>query len=497
MDPVNKAGHLMSLAALQQYDPYINKLLDVTGQVALYTFNSKASEWEKTDIEGTLFVYARSASPHHGFTIMNRLSTENLVEPINKDLEFQLQDPFLLYRNANLGIYSIWFYDKTDCQRIAQLMVSIVKQEALMAQQACPDSGMTSRTNGCVDTQSRDILELLNRAKEEYQKIHSGETPDVSANADAGQIQDQLHATVDPPVQEKTTHTIVKQITVEELFGSSLSKDPVSACPPVQNTTDSSPGETFLHANTYVPQSPSLQSLLAPHLTPDSGGTDRPLVPGLAPLLQAGSSMEHHPPSVSPRLVPQAVPDALGSLGTSVSLGLAGPPPTSYITPSKPEAHPLSMPTLAPTFLSSPLVTPQSFRESVPKPPAAFAGIPPNPVQPSKETNVFVQPQNLVKNFPVVSLKAGLVAGTEPSVLLSPSAFQNSVTKTTEPIRNQAQPPSPPANLGPADQGSAPINRNQLQEILIHLIKNDARFLSAIHEAYVHSISKDLANVKL
>uniref|UniRef100_A0A3B4FSB6 5'-(N(7)-methylguanosine 5'-triphospho)-[mRNA] hydrolase n=1 Tax=Pundamilia nyererei TaxID=303518 RepID=A0A3B4FSB6_9CICH len=89
------------LAALQRQDPYINKLLDVTGQVALYNFNSKANEWEKTEIEGTLFVYTRSASPHHGFTIMNRLSTENLVEPINKDLEFQLQDPFLLYRNGN------------------------------------------------------------------------------------------------------------------------------------------------------------------------------------------------------------------------------------------------------------------------------------------------------------------------------------------------------------------------------------------------------------
>lgn len=48
----------------------------------------------------------RSASPHHGFTIMNRLSTENLVEPINKDLEFQLQDPFLLYRNGNCKMCS-------------------------------------------------------------------------------------------------------------------------------------------------------------------------------------------------------------------------------------------------------------------------------------------------------------------------------------------------------------------------------------------------------
>lgn len=35
----------MSLAALQRQDPYINKLLDVTGQVALYNFNSKENEW--------------------------------------------------------------------------------------------------------------------------------------------------------------------------------------------------------------------------------------------------------------------------------------------------------------------------------------------------------------------------------------------------------------------------------------------------------------------
>lgn len=44
METVN-AGHIMSLAALQRQDPYINKLLDVTGQVALYNFNSKENEW--------------------------------------------------------------------------------------------------------------------------------------------------------------------------------------------------------------------------------------------------------------------------------------------------------------------------------------------------------------------------------------------------------------------------------------------------------------------
>uniref|UniRef100_A0A3B3ZLI2 5'-(N(7)-methylguanosine 5'-triphospho)-[mRNA] hydrolase n=1 Tax=Periophthalmus magnuspinnatus TaxID=409849 RepID=A0A3B3ZLI2_9GOBI len=90
----------ISLAALKRQDPYINTIVDVASQVALYTYNNRANEWEKTEVEGTLFIYTRLASPRHGFTIMNRLSMENLTEPITKDLDFQLQDPFLLYRNA-------------------------------------------------------------------------------------------------------------------------------------------------------------------------------------------------------------------------------------------------------------------------------------------------------------------------------------------------------------------------------------------------------------
>ncbi|XP_029317626.1 mRNA-decapping enzyme 1B [Cottoperca gobio] len=124
----------ISLAALQRQDPYINDIVDVASQVALYTYNNRSNEWEKTEVEGTLFIYTRLASPRHGFTIMNRLSMENLTEPITKDLDFQLQHPFLLYRNARLVIHGIWFYDKEDCQRIAQRMKILTQQEQVLAQ---------------------------------------------------------------------------------------------------------------------------------------------------------------------------------------------------------------------------------------------------------------------------------------------------------------------------------------------------------------------------
>lgn len=162
----------ISLAALQRQDPYINNIVDVASQVALYTYNNRANEWEKTEVEGTLFIYTRLASPRHGFTIMNRLSMENLTEPITKDLDFQLQDPFLLYRNARLVIHGIWFYDKEDCQRIARRMKFLTHQEQLQAQS---QGGWLSP--GGNEGKPVDIIQMLSKARTEYDKEKSSSEP--------------------------------------------------------------------------------------------------------------------------------------------------------------------------------------------------------------------------------------------------------------------------------------------------------------------------------
>ncbi|XP_070824980.1 mRNA-decapping enzyme 1A [Chaetodon trifascialis] len=498
------AGHMMSLAALQRQDPYINKLLDVTGQVALYNFNSKANEWEKTEIEGTLFVYARSASPHHGFTIMNRLSTENLVEPINKDLEFQLQDPFLLYRNGNLGIYSIWFYDKKDCQRIAQLMVKIVKQEADHAQRESPERAEPRRTNGVAEPRPIDILELLSKAKEEYQRAQTGEA-DVCTELNmkaAINATEQAHGTQQP---EKSSHTMVKQITVEELFGSSLPKDPSLPTMPTQNNTTVStdPSTAFLQS---FPAPAHQNPLLPPHLAAqDPVSNQRHQAPGLVP-----APYTLHPSPVFQSVAPRSDPQPLCSVSPlmmppAASEPRAAPPgpaapsaaPTAYLgqdilSTLKPAVPPVSSdihkPILAPNFLPSTLFPPHSFQDPMGKP----------LLQHGKEMDVFSQPPNLIKPASAVPMSPGLaVPGPEISVLLSPSAFQQSINKTAASVvpPGPSEPSSAPA--GAVEPAQAPCSKTQLQEILIHLIKNDPDFLGAIHDAYLQSLSKDFSNMKL
>ncbi|XP_035499895.2 mRNA-decapping enzyme 1A isoform X2 [Scophthalmus maximus] len=417
---------------------------------------------------------------------MNRLSTENLVEPINKDLEFQLQDPFLLYRNGNLGIYSIWFYDKRDCQRIAQLMVKIVKQEADHAQRESPERAEPGRTNGIAEPRPIDILELLSKAKDEYQRA---QTCDTDGPAER---------TRRTPQPEKSSHTIVKQITVEELFGSSLPKDPSLPAMPAQNSTNApcDPSAAYTHSQSYPTsghQNPGSNQL---HQV--SGLLPAPYALHSSPVFQSVVPMPDPQPlcSVSPLMLP-----ITGSEPRAAPPSPAAPPAISgaylgqeILNTLKPTVSSINSdihkPILAPNFLPSTLVPPHSFQEPMGKP---LHG---------KEMDVFSQPPNLIKPISAVPMSPGLaVPGPGISVLLSPSAFQQSSSKTSTTAAASVVHPAPSepssGSVGAAEPPPAPCSKTQLQETLIHLIKNDADFLGTIHEAYLQTLSKDFSGMKL
>ncbi|XP_064309965.1 mRNA-decapping enzyme 1A isoform X2 [Phalacrocorax carbo] len=545
MESAGRAGQEISLAALKQYDPYITSIADVTGQVALYSFSPKANEWEKTDIEGTLFVYKRSASPYHGFTIVNRLNMHNLVEPVNKDLEFQLHEPFLLYRNASLSIYSIWFYDKNDCHRIAKLMAKVVEQEAQRSQQVSQDRKSPSRTNGCNENRPIDILEMLSKAKDEYER----------------------------PFQLRQKH-----LTLEELFGTSVPKEqPPVLYPNPERTeklqTDTSAREqhslllpfpfdqsTVIQQSLGKSESPNVktsanplnqQECLTPILIPPASVSqpDKKNVSSysvcLSPVLNSASTTEAAPAQMLPGLkqnnsIMQVMQQAAKQISplvnqppsevnhapqnlmagqsqltaplTSTNTGtVSNTSHTSVdllqklrLTPQhdQMQQQSLTKTSLTPNISASvgQLATPESFKESHSKPSTLNSKIisPLQTVQQNKESEVFPQPKTLSKASQVAPPQFVTATTTvTPSILLSPSVFQQSTTKATE-VENKAS--SSPLTLGTTEIQTIPptvLSRSQLQEALIHLIKNDSRFLSTIHEVYLQVLTKNTDNIKL
>ncbi|XP_043680054.1 mRNA-decapping enzyme 1B isoform X3 [Vespula pensylvanica] len=173
----------MNVAALKRVDPYVKDILETATHVALYTFNGDNNEWEKTDIEGALFVYSRNGEPYNSILIMNRLNTNNLVEPVTQGLDLQLQAPFLLYRNSRCNIYGIWFYDKEECIRIAAMLYKLV-MESEKNRKAANKPSIQNKKNAGSNANNVDIFSMLSKAQEDFNtnRANSG-GPDVTSQS--------------------------------------------------------------------------------------------------------------------------------------------------------------------------------------------------------------------------------------------------------------------------------------------------------------------------
>nr|XP_043633874.1 mRNA-decapping enzyme-like protein [Erigeron canadensis] len=117
---------ILNLTVLQRMDPYIEQILITAAHVTFYEFNVELNQWSRKDVEGSLFVVKRNTQPRFQFIVMNRRNTENLVENLLGDFEFELQVPYLLYRNASQEVNGIWFYNTRECEDVANLFTRIL-----------------------------------------------------------------------------------------------------------------------------------------------------------------------------------------------------------------------------------------------------------------------------------------------------------------------------------------------------------------------------------
>ncbi|XP_026401471.1 mRNA-decapping enzyme-like protein isoform X1 [Papaver somniferum] len=112
---------LLNLTVLQRIDPYVEEILITAAHVTFYKFNVELSRWSRKDVEGSPFVVKRNAQPRFQFIVMNRRSTENLVEDLLGEFEYEVQVPYLLYRNLAQEVNGIWFYNSRECEDVANL----------------------------------------------------------------------------------------------------------------------------------------------------------------------------------------------------------------------------------------------------------------------------------------------------------------------------------------------------------------------------------------
>ncbi|XP_071041824.1 uncharacterized protein [Parasteatoda tepidariorum] len=163
----------INLKTLQRVDSSIVEIIDNACQVAIYKYEKELGKWKETDVEGALFLYRRSRYPSYGFIIMNRMSTTNFIESITSEMQFQLQSPYLLYKNRSGDIIGSWFYEHNDLQRISKRIQTIILKH----------HPPPKRQRRASESETQDILTLLCEAHEEYLDIYLSEVNEETSQS--------------------------------------------------------------------------------------------------------------------------------------------------------------------------------------------------------------------------------------------------------------------------------------------------------------------------
>lgn len=67
-------------------------------------------------------IHGFSVPSHNRFiTVSCWFGTDNLVENLLGDFEYEVQSPYLLYRNAAQEVNGIWFFSPRECEDVANL----------------------------------------------------------------------------------------------------------------------------------------------------------------------------------------------------------------------------------------------------------------------------------------------------------------------------------------------------------------------------------------
>jgi hypothetical protein len=201
------------------------------------------------DMEGSLFVFARNANqctgqspplPKFGFIIMNTKSKSNFTEDINEHVELSKESPYLLYKNNSGGIFCVWFYSATDCDKIHETIRHVMDN---------PDTAFNPfMSNG--DSNGGDVMGLLMRGLQRN-GINAGgaaiSTPQANGHAVSNHASyaSATHSTSVPNGSQATTVNSIAP-NVQELF-TSLSLSPQKPLP----------GPSTLNSQKATPQNKS------------------------------------------------------------------------------------------------------------------------------------------------------------------------------------------------------------------------------------------------
>ena len=192
--PPARTNTELNLLVLKRYVPSIERIISIAPFAVVYLFSPETQQWEKSGVEGTLFVCQLSGGdyPRYNVVILNRKSMENFITELVSGEDIEITEEYVILQvmgeDGSPNIYGLWIFSEEDDEPSIREVVANAIQE-------CAVRAEISR--GSVD---------------EYDFNHYGPEP---YNLDGATEIPEEH--VSPPPPQRTS----QQIDLLSLFGKS------------------------------------------------------------------------------------------------------------------------------------------------------------------------------------------------------------------------------------------------------------------------------------
>mmetsp|Transcript_22304 Transcript_22304/g.32603 ORF Transcript_22304/g.32603 Transcript_22304/m.32603 type:complete len:262 (-) Transcript_22304:65-850(-) len=147
-----EAKRSANLRVLQRSDSSIIDIVGSATHVVLYEFDGVSQQWVKRNVEGSLFVAKRTASPRFKIVVMNRNSKDNLEIPLASTFQMQVREPYLIFRleqgkeSNGQKISGIWFHDGKEREAISEILQRVVKSLSHADEETKKHAGRIAQT---------------------------------------------------------------------------------------------------------------------------------------------------------------------------------------------------------------------------------------------------------------------------------------------------------------------------------------------------------------
>lgn len=143
--PPTRTNTELNLSVLRRHNPFIRTILSIAANAVVYIFTPSNQQWEKSGVEGTLFVCDQEPNnligeDNYCMIILNRRSLDNLIVDLGEMQDVEVTPELLIITSSEKGaetpkVMGIWIHKDRDDTR--DINAGLIQQ--------CWDKAKTSR----------------------------------------------------------------------------------------------------------------------------------------------------------------------------------------------------------------------------------------------------------------------------------------------------------------------------------------------------------------